>query len=85
MERKVCFLLDVSNQRRRQTPVQGPIPSPLLPTTSSWAGAFIGRGRGLHAETARSALTVILKLVIGGLTTLVVVGSYSSCQLVSIS
>ena len=61
MERKVCFLLDVSNQRRRQTPVQGPIPSPLLPTTSSWAGAFIGRGRGLHAETARSALTVILK------------------------
>ena len=34
-----------------------------LPTDNQWA-----RGKGLHAETAQSALTVILKLVIGGLT-----------------
>ena len=32
------------------------------------ARAFIDRARRLHAETAQSALTVILKLVIGGLT-----------------
>ena len=29
--------------------------------------AFINRGRGLHAETAQSALTIIWKLVKGGL------------------
>ena len=33
----------------------------------------IGGGRGLHAETAQSALTVILKLVIGGLTSVVLI------------
>ena len=32
--------------------------------------AFTERGRGLHAETAPSALRVILKLVIGGLTSI---------------
>ena len=35
------------------------------------ARAFIDRGRGLQAETIRSALTVILKLVIGGLTSII--------------
>ena len=35
------------------------------------ARAFIDRRRGLHAETIQSALTVILKLVIGGLTSLI--------------
>ena len=35
----------------------------LPPTDSQWARAFIDRGRGLHAITAQSALTVILKLV----------------------
>ena len=67
-----------------QTAVQRLLPLPQLPDNQE-ARAFIDRGRGLHTETARSALTVILKLVTGGLTTLVVVGSYSSCQLVSIS
>ena len=32
-------------------------------TYNQWARAFIGRGRWLYAETAQSALTVILKLV----------------------
>ena len=32
-----------------------------------------GRGRELHAETAQSSLTVIFKLVIGGLTSLIFV------------
>ena len=40
---------------------------------NQWARAFIDRGRGLHAETAQSALTVILKLVIGGLTTIILI------------
>ena len=39
----------------------------VLPANNQWSRAFIGRGRGLQAETAQSALTVILKLVIGGL------------------
>ena len=38
--------------------------------TDNQAYAFTGRGRGLHAETAQSALRVILKLVIGGLTSI---------------
>ena len=31
---------------------------------NQWARAFIDKGRRLHAETAQSALTVILKLII---------------------
>ena len=45
-----------------------------FPTDTQWAGALngdfqgcIGGGRGLHAEIAQSALTVLLKLVIRGL------------------
>ena len=33
---------------------------PLPPTNSHWASTFKDRGRGLHAETAQSALTVNL-------------------------
>ena len=35
--------------------------------------AFIDRERGLHAERAQSALTVILRLVICGLTSVIVI------------
>ena len=40
---------------------------------------FYRWGEGLHAETAQSALTVVLKLVISGLTyiTLIVLGAVS--------
>ena len=34
----------------------------LTPRQSQWGRAFIGGEKWLHAETARSALTVILKL-----------------------
>ena len=34
---------------------------------------MVGRGRELHAETAQSSLTVIFKLVIGGLTSVIFV------------
>ena len=51
-----------------RTPVQRPTPpSP----DNQGARAFIDRGRGLHAETAQPALTVILKLVISGLTSVI--------------
>ena len=41
--------------------------------------SFIDRGRGLHAETVQSALTIILKLAIGGLISvmLIVLGTVS--------
>ena len=35
--------------------------------------AFIDRGRGLHAEIAWSSLTVVFRLVIGGLTSIILV------------
>ena len=42
-----------------RTPVQRPTPpSP----DNQGARAFVDRGRGLHAETAQPALTVILKI-----------------------
>ena len=46
-------------------------------TDNQWVRGFIDRGEGLHAETAPSALTVILKLVLGGLTS-VVLGAISA-------
>ena len=46
---------------------------PNSSTDSQWARASIGWGRGLHAETASGLLTVILKLVIGGLTSVILV------------
>ena len=72
MERKVCFISDAGNWwgGRLWTSVQR-LTSPPLAT--SGARAFIVRRRGLHAETAQSALTVIFKLVIGGLTSIILV------------
>ena len=45
----------------------GLTPTPHPRPDDQGARAFIDRGRGPHAETIQSALTVILKLVIGGL------------------
>ena len=59
--RKVSFILDVSIVQRL-----------TLPAYSQEARACIDRGRQLHAKTAQSASTVILKLVIGGLTSITV-------------
>ena len=49
-----------------------PTPPPRPPPTMG-ARAFIDGGRGLHAEIIQSALTVILKLVISGLTSVIVI------------
>ena len=37
--------------------------SPAPTQDNQWATSFIDRGRGLHAKTAQSALTVVLKSV----------------------
>ena len=66
MERKVCFILDAGSWGGGWTSVRKLTLPP--PHQNQWARAFIGGGKGLHVETAQSALTVILKLVIGGLT-----------------
>ena len=74
MERKVCFILDASNcgggGTVGKTPIQRPTPTPA---DNQRARAFIGKGRALHAETAQPTLTVILKLVISGLTSVTLI------------
>ena len=45
------------------------------PTGTRGARAFIDRGRGLRAETAQSALTVTLRLVRRGLTSVILLVS----------
>ena len=70
MERKVCFILDAGSQWGRWTPVPRPFPHP---SDTQWARASVGRGRGLRADRAQLALTVILKLVIGGLTSIILI------------
>ena len=52
-----------------QTPVQRLTPSP----DSQGARPFIGCGRGLHAEMAQATPTVILKLIMGGLTGVILI------------
>ena len=72
MERKVCFILDAGSQWGRWTPVQRQFPRP---PDSKWARASIGGGGGgvLRVDGAQSALTVILKLGVGGLTSLILI------------
>ena len=61
---KICFILDAGNWvEGGQIPVQRPI----LATENQWATDFIGQGKGLYTKTARSALTIIFKLVTHGL------------------
>ena len=75
VERKVCFISDAGNWGGGLwTSVQGQFP----PTPTPWqAGSESiyrqSQGRGQHAETAQSSLTVIFKLVTGGLPSSVLV------------
>ena len=50
---------------------KGRLPTPPLAT--SGARAVVDRRRGLHVETAQSTLTVIFKVVIDGLTRVILV------------
>ena len=61
-ERKVCFILEASNGGRGRADSCPKAHWP--PTDSQGARAFTDGGRGLRAETAQSALTLILKLVL---------------------
>ena len=45
----------------------------LSSTDSQWARAFIDGQKGLHEETAQTALAVILELVISGLTSIILI------------
>ena len=61
VEKKVCFILDVGNWWRKAA-------------ICTKARAFIDRsGGGTCRNTVQSATTVILKLVIGGLTSVILV------------
>ena len=51
-------------------PLQRLTPPPL---TMNGQELFIDRRRGLYVETTESAVTVILKLVIGGLTSVILI------------
>ena len=69
VERKVCFISESGNGEGRADSCPN---ADSFPTTDNqWATALVGGGRGLHVETAQSALTVILKLGLGGLTSLI--------------
>ena len=77
MDVKVC---------RMNVPGMGVQRGESFPNTSSLLGqsgarAFIDRGKGLCVETAQSALTVVLKLVISGLTTIMLIALCSVAQL----
>ena len=64
VERKICFISDAGNCGGGQTSVQRPDTPPRhTHTNKQGIRNFIDRERGLHAETAQSALTVIWKLV----------------------
>ena len=53
---------------------EGRLVSKAVPVPDNhWARAFIDWGRGPHTETTQPVLTVILKLVIGGLTSIILI------------
>ena len=66
VERKVCFISDASNwgSAREQTSVQRQL-------ATCGARAFIDWRKGLHVDPAQSALIVIFKLVVGSLTSVI--------------
>ena len=77
VERKVCFISDAGTcdgvgEGRHLSKGQLPAPAPAIPEEQG-IGAFIDRERELCAKTAQSALTVIFKLILGGLVSLILV------------
>ena len=76
VEREFCFVLDAGNweMRRRQTPVQ----RPAAPTDS---GQELSEAEGGdHVQKQPSALTVVLKWVSGGLTSILIVSGTVNLQ-----
>ena len=71
VEKKVCFILDTGNQGGRADIC--PKADSLPPTLQLVGKNFYSLRKGLHAETAQSVLTVILELVISGLTSVILI------------
>lgn len=72
VETALCFISEAGSwgwEWGGRTPVQRPTPHP----DSQQARAFLGEERGLPAETAQSAQTVILKWVTGGLSSVALI------------
>ena len=65
VERKVCFIPETDNQGRRQTHVQRPAAccQSVGKSFEKGVSGVYGWREGLQEETAQSALTVVLKLV----------------------
>ena len=63
VERKACFILDAGNQGWGVGEVGLLSKGRLPPTDYQWRSTFRDGERGLHVETAQSALRIILKLV----------------------
>ena len=61
MERKTCFISEADNLGG--VGVDSCPKADFPPIDYQWARAFMGEGSELHGETAQTALTVILKLV----------------------
>ena len=76
-ERKVCFPLLCHHPGCWQLGSVAGLLSCLKADSpradNQWTRAFIDRGMGLHAETAWSALIIILKLIICGLTSIILI------------
>ena len=73
VERKVCFILEACNWRKGGLLLKGQL---LTDSGKSFKGGLSGcAGQGSATRrTAHSALTVILRLVIGGLISTILVG-----------
>ena len=72
-ERKVCFISDSGNCWGRVADICPKANSPD-PLHENGVRAFIDKGgRWLYAETAQSSLTVIFRLVISGLTSIILI------------
>jgi len=75
VERQICFILDagkvgVGGRMLVQSPA---FLSPAKPPDNQGIRTLIDEGRGLHAETTQSALTVILKWFICGLSNVILI------------
>ena len=70
VKRKICFISDTGNWGTGvRHPSKDRHPPPT--TDNQWARAFIDGVTGLHTETTQSALTVSFKLVIHGMTSVI--------------
>ena len=78
MERKVCFILDACNWGWVGIGLlsKGQFPAPPhTQTDNQWAVAAINPGMGLNAASVHSGLMVILKLAMGGVTSIILIVS----------